>query len=195
LLAAPLAPLAAAPSAAAQPSEVIVYTNRQPLRPLPFRLNLGRIPPATLRQLVARLEEAIPESHRARMAAYYSSPWDDLRDGAYADLYVPEIFAAAAKAWPRAGPGLARRIDCVGRDFPSQVAMQIAFDHVRSHWPVGETIRLTDRAKGLMEASFISMRLFEVCDGLPARERRALSPSRRSQPAAAGTRRGPPSRT
>jgi hypothetical protein len=197
LLAAPLAPPSPAPAGATRPppDAIVIYTNRPPLRPLPFSLPLGRTPPASLRQLVAMLEAAIPESHRARMAAYYSSPWDDLREGAYSDLYIPEIFAAAAKAWPRPGPELERRIGCVGRDFSSQVAMQIAFDHVRSHWRVGETIRLTDRAKGLMEASFISRRLFEVCDSLPARERHAVSPSRRSPPAAAGTRRAPPSRT
>jgi hypothetical protein len=180
LFAAPLLTLAPARLDAGQaPDEPYVRSGPPPLRPLPFTLRLGRKPPSTIRELIADLEAAIPESHRARMAAYFSSSQDDLRDDAYQDLYIHEIFAAIAKAWPRGGPGLERRIACVPRDFPYQVAMQIAFDHVRSHWEAGTVIKLTDRAQALMEASFISEQLFEVCDSLPARTHRAPGPSRR----------------
>jgi hypothetical protein len=139
---------------------------------LPFALNLGPDRPRTLREAVEEIFEALPRRHRVRIADYYEhgshrGAMADYRtrEAFYDRLYIPEIVAAAFRAWGYAadngplGPG----ISCVGGQFQRQVALQLGIMSIYDRQPRPVRYR-GDLVYLAVEADSASRRLFDLCD-------------------------------
>jgi hypothetical protein len=144
----------------------------RPLRPLPFALNLGPDRPRTLGEAVEEIFEALPRRHRVRIADYYEhgshrGTMADYRtrEASYDRLYIPEIVAAAFRAWGYAGDNgpLSSRISCVGSQFQRQVALQLGILSIYDRQPTPVRYR-GDLAYLAVEADSASRRLFDLCD-------------------------------
>ena len=141
-------------------------------RQLPFRLNLDSSrPPRSLRELVDKISEGLPEDRLRLFAAYYGGREFatfrmryDSNIAFWRDLYLIEILAEANRVWRLGADGspLRRSIDCVGRSFDSQVAIQIGHLYLESH--EADESGETPRKPGFRNAYLISRRLFEICD-------------------------------
>jgi hypothetical protein len=144
----------------------------RPLRPLPFPLDFGSDRPRTLREAVGKIHGALPQQHRALIAAYYEQGSHRraiadyrTREAFYDRLYIPEIVAAAFRAWGYAqdnGP-LAAAISCVGSQFQRQVALQLGILSIYDREPTPVRYR-GDLAYLAVEADSVSRRLFDLCD-------------------------------
>ena len=144
----------------------------RPLRPLPFSLSLNSERPRTLREAVEKIHDALPQRHRALIAAYYEQGSNrrsiaaaHMREVYYDRLYIPEIVAAAFRAWGYAednGP-LAPAISCVGPRFQRQVALQLGILSLYDRQPAPVRYR-GDLAHMAVEAESVSRRLFDLCD-------------------------------
>lgn len=138
---------------------------------IPFALRLTGNRPSSLDDIVDQIYDALPEDHLHRIAAYfggvdydaYKGYYPDL-DAFYRDLRITPIMQRAEMTWGiQENDALYRRIECVGPDFSYQVALQIALRYMRS--AVGqEDASASERGRGFRQASYISHRLFEVCD-------------------------------
>jgi hypothetical protein len=122
-------------------------------------------------QLVERLYTALPERHLRLMSAYFGGPgyptyrsrYEALIDF-YEDLYVREILDQAARRWhePDNSP-LARSRECIGRDFPDLVALQIGVKYMEEHRGAND-VAPSERAAAIERAARVARRLFENCD-------------------------------
>jgi hypothetical protein len=142
------------------------------LRPLPFQLNLANsAAPDSMTQMVESLYNALPEQHLRLISAYFGGPgyrtyrsrYEALIDF-YEDLYVREILDEAARRWhePDDSP-LARSRECVGRDFPDLIALQIGVKHMDEHRGAND-VAPSERAAAIERAARVARRLFENCD-------------------------------
>jgi hypothetical protein len=149
---------------------IIIYSNA--LRPLPFVLNFSSAPrPRTAQQLIISIRTSLPEGTKSKIIHYYSENWSSLEHAEYDFLYLPEIINMVAQHWRLWNDSqLISAIRCVGKDFVQQIGLQIAFDELNERREANIPLELSERAKGLTEAYFISKRLFEVCDDVAARK-------------------------
>lgn len=143
-----------------------------PLRPLPFRLNLASSEaPHSLSQMVGDLYDALPERHLRMIAAFFGGDgYRSLRSrysigiDFYYDLYIPEILTEATNRWHNPdNPGLSRSRRCVGPDFGYLTAIQIGVRYMDLHRTERDPPP-SDRAAGFIQANLAARRLFEVCD-------------------------------
>ncbi len=166
---------AAIPPTDDDPGQVVGFregSQPRPLRPLPFALSLGPDRPNTLREAVEAIFEALPLQHRALIAAYYEHGTHRgalgtyrAREAVYDRLYIPEIVAAAFRAWGYArdnGP-LVPAISCVGPNFQRQIALQLGIMAIYDRQPT--PVRYSgDLAHLAVEADSVSRRLFDLCE-------------------------------
>ncbi len=154
-------------------SDVVTFRFGFSQRELPFRLNIERADaPRTLREMVDKIYNALPETRLEMFAAYHGgrnfqqfrSRYDSTIDF-YRDLYMSEILHEAARIWDfdEAEFPLARARECVGRTFVSQVALQIGVRYLDRQDQEGAGSD-SDVEAGSRTADSISRRLFEVCD-------------------------------